>query len=183
MAFSTRRGRPRSFRPSRDFGTPELVFKRLHRLTQEALDQCLEMGWVTAEQHWSGMHLRWLYTLRYGLPCPQAIDPTLAREWKISHHHDTWREEREQEYLEAIAALDKEALARQVLDVCIHDQLPLRLRQRAMRGGHQPSAPDEECLLLLQSLQTGLDLLSKLWRGGAGVTGPATPLQVEHYPS
>ena len=69
MAFSTRRGRPpRPRLDDNDNGTPELQFKRALGVTREPIDLCLERNLITPDHHWCSLHLRWLYTLRYGAP-------------------------------------------------------------------------------------------------------------------
>ena len=76
LHFPRRRGRPKSVHHGIDRGTPELAQKRLRGETTETLDLCLERGLITPQQHWCGIHLRWLYTLRYGAPGVRSIDPT-----------------------------------------------------------------------------------------------------------
>ncbi len=162
MAFTTKRGRPRRALPTRDLGTPELVFKRLHRLTQEALDQCLEMGWISEQQHWSGMHFRWLYTLRYGVPGPQAIDLTRGGMRGAALDSESWRAERERDYLDAVHLLHDHGVTKTVLEVCVYDQLPSGLRRRAACL-FKPAAMTSGNRIYLDELRTGLELLEWLW--------------------
>lgn len=79
LSFPRRRGRPRTAHKGRDLDTPELAQKRRTGETTETLDLCLERGIITHRQHWSGIHLRWLYTLRYGAPGIRAVDPAHVR--------------------------------------------------------------------------------------------------------
>jgi hypothetical protein len=106
--FSTRRGRPRKvpeLRTERDFGTPELRQKRVGHLTMEPIDILLEKGLITREEHWCALHLRWLYTLRYGTPTVKACDPAQVSGILHGRVYTEWQEEREQEWQEALQLL------------------------------------------------------------------------------
>src|SRR5271154_1852352 len=105
LTFPRRRGRPRSAQRGSDSGTPELVMKRLLGETAESLDLCLERGIITRQQHWCGIHLRWLYTLRYGAPGVRAVDPTHLGGTEISLDDPEWRSAREKEYHDAMKKL------------------------------------------------------------------------------
>lgn len=100
MAFTTRRGRPRAAHDldQRDTGTPELRQKRMLCLTTEVIDLLLEKQLISAEQHWCALHFRWLYTLRYGAPTPQSLDPARIKGIQHSPLYLEWQQEREQEW-------------------------------------------------------------------------------------
>jgi hypothetical protein len=155
-----RRGRPRLHRPSSDTGTPELVYKRACGVTTESLDLCLERELITSEQHWCGIHLRWLYTLRYGAPGVRAIDPTHLGGVDIPKDDPTWRALREAEYHHAILTLGSR-LAACVIGVVVYNERPAFL----LPLSHMPS-PGMARLreAQLEQLREGLELLAKHWR-------------------
>lgn len=135
--LATRRGRPKSSpRPEMDLGTPELIFKRAHGDTSEAIDLCLERGIISQVQHRAGLHLRWLYTLRYGAPGISAMDltringSTLAQEMEAS-----FRSAREAEFDEAVAALGNARAYAVVMAVCIYDERPKPSQHHALQQG------------------------------------------------
>ena len=97
-----KRGRPKIEKPTIDLGTPELIMKRLMGETAEALDLCYERGIISKEQHWCGIHFRWLYTLRYGAPGVRAVDTTHFGGFEPKDDNSEWRAAREQEYLVSI---------------------------------------------------------------------------------
>jgi len=157
IPFPRKRGRPKSTRPAYDSGTPELTMKRLLDETAETLDLCLERGIITAEQHWCGIHLRWLYTLRHGAPGVRAIDPTHLGGIEIKNDDPAWRGAREQEYHEAVGKLKKYAPL--LMNICIYNERPafLRPKKSATR------ATLTEYAKTVSDLRTGLDILARLW--------------------
>lgn len=159
MAYA-KRGRPRLERPHVDLGTPELIMKRAAGLTEESLDHCHRRGIITDEQHWCGIHLRWLYTLRYGAPSVQAIDwlsiscaPTLTDD-------PDWRVAREQEYHEAILQLQQERLDKLMLDIIVFNHPVVQMHPDALAQSLSFSLRNESTLL---HFQRGLDMLAALW--------------------
>jgi hypothetical protein len=162
IQFPRKRGRPRQLRSMHDTGTPELVMKRLKQETAEALDLCLERGLLTPEQHWYGVHLRWLYTLRYGAPGVRAIDQSHfgGRETKIDD--PAWRAAREAEYNEAIIKLSDRGLAMPLLELCVYNERPKFLRWHDA-ARITPRQADEN-LRAIDKIRDGLDLLTALWR-------------------
>lgn len=160
LTFPRKRGRPKSTRPTVDTGTPELVMKRLMGVTAEALDLCLERGIITNEQHWCGIHLRWLYTLRHGVPSVRAIDPTHLGGNESKMDDPEWREAREKEYHEAMKKLHRSKHAQLLLDICIYNHRPNFLSL------HKPvSIKKAEALsALIEGLREGLDILINEWR-------------------
>lgn len=153
------RGRPRVERESADTGTPELILKRLRGETAETLDLCLERGILTPTQHWCGIHLRWLYTLRYGTPCAHAVDPTHLGGREITPDDPKWRAAREQEYQHAVALLQRRGYHRVVLQCCIHHERPPFLRRPATASLRSAQLRERH----LDGLRQGLDLLAKEW--------------------
>ncbi|MBY0407596.1 MAG: hypothetical protein K2Q01_07880 [Rickettsiales bacterium] len=154
------RGRPRKTHTGTDLGTPELIMKRACGLTSETLDICLERGLITQAQHWCGIHLRWLFTLRNGAPSVRALDPSHLGGQVIRPEDAGWRADREQEYREAMQALALSGHALQLMNICVYNErpaflLPARTRQQLTRA--------EESL---HGMRKGLDILVQLWRRG-----------------
>ncbi len=90
----------------------------------ETLDLCLEREIITHQQHWCGIHLRWLYTLRYGAPGIRALDPTHLGGIEISIDDPEWRNAREKEYHEAMSKLSDSGHALLLVNICIHNERP-----------------------------------------------------------
>ena len=155
------RGRPKTERPQHDYGTPELIMKRLLGETTETLDLCLERGIITHRQHRSGVHFRWLYTLRHGAPSVRATDPTDLGGIDIKNDDPAWRAAREQEYHLANRQLGKYRVL--LTNICIHNERPTFLQKPS-----SVSAGDKN-MKQLDELRTALDILVNLWRK------PATP--------
>lgn len=130
MTFSTRRGRPPNPRQEADYGTPELREKRESGLTSEAIDLCLERGIITRDQHWCGLHLRWLYTIRYGAPSLSSHWwQLLCEQHGPREDNPEWRGAREQEYADARTQLLKHHVYEPVMRVAVYDEHPCFLRQ------------------------------------------------------
>jgi hypothetical protein len=164
LHFPRRRGRPKATRMQNDTGTPELVMKRLMGETAEALDLCLECGIITREQHWCGIHLRWLYTLRYGAPGVRAVDQTNPGGIEAPRPDDpAWRAAREKEYHDAMMQLSRRGLAQAVTSLCIFNERPgfLSLHIPVTEKGAKRIAR------YIQDLQAGLDLLISLWKASS----------------
>jgi len=151
--FPRRRGRPRVSRPDSDSGTPELVMKRLLGETAESLDLCLERGIISGRQHWCGIHLRWLYTLRYGAPGTRAIDPTHLGGTETSLDDPEWRAAREKEYHDAMKKLADSGHALLLINICIHNDRPKFLNVRK----------SVKVTDMITDLRDGLDILAKQW--------------------
>lgn len=156
VPFHRKRGRPKTIRNETDFGTPELQFKRAHGETAEALDLCLEKGIITPEQHWCGIHLRWLYTLRYGAPGVRALDPNHISGSDIENDDPNWRSAREAEYNEAIGKIAARGYAMLLLNICIYNDRPLFLQN--------PKNHLRANIISVERLRDGLDILAKHWR-------------------
>ena len=159
LTFSRRRGRPKSNRPETDTGTPETVMKRLLGVTTEALDLCLERKIITKKQHWCGIHLRWLHTLRHGIPSVRATDLTYlgGGEHKSSDYEEPlWRAAREKEYNNAINILTQNGYALLIINLCIYNELP-----KFFNYNHNKSINTKEIAIKVSS---GLDILAKLWK-------------------
>ena len=159
LRFPRKRGRPRKPLPCHDTGTPELVMKRLLGETAEALDLCLERGLITRQQHWCGIHLRWLYTLRHGAPSVRAIDPTHLGGVDIKTDDPQWREAREKEFHNAVAVLAASGHALIVMNICIYNERPRFLSM------YRPVKLKEcrDTKKTITGLQEGLEVLSNHW--------------------
>lgn len=164
MAFSRRRGRKRTTAPVTrtlpDTGTPELRARRRCGQTAEPLDLCHNRGLISDEEHWAGIHFRWLYTLRYGAPTVRAIDlsetgPEIPQEENLA-----WRAEREQEYALAAAALQARRLLRPMLDLCIYSHPPAFLSTRPDNGFSHAAKHQHT----ISRINEGLSLLNETFR-------------------
>lgn len=168
MSFTTRRGRPAKPKLEKDFGTPELQAKRNAGITRESLDECLERKILSKEQHWAGLHLRWLYTIRYGAPSITSHfwredSSRRSRNFEVQNDELTWRTEREAEYNEARRLLLIEHCYTPVMQVAVYNETPLYLRPDILqRALHQPALIDE-IEQRRQALIFGLELLHHHW--------------------
>lgn len=155
LQFPARRGRPRKNLPKNDRGTNELIKKRAAGDTAESLDLCLQRSIITSQQHWCGIHLRWLYTLRYGAPGVRAIDPAHLGGIEIKPEDPDWKEQRESEYNEAVKTLRRAGLSDLMLSICIFNERPNFLKTPASLKHHKT--------LEVEMLKKGLDTLCALW--------------------
>lgn len=175
MAFSTRRGRPRATSGVPDQGTPELRRKRDIGITAEPIDLCLARGIIGPEQHRSGLHLRWLYTLRFGAPSlttryfrDDAAASVMACE--------QWRSAREQEYLLATQLLRSRRLDQPVMRLTIYNELPAFLNPAMQKQSwHQPALA-ERLETLRDQLYEGLELLRIHWEKPTAASTPQPEL-------
>lgn len=128
MAFTSRRGRPKKQeRPEADTGTPELRRKRQQCLTVEPLDWLREREIITQQQHWCGLHFRWLYTLRYGVATVQSLDAARVKGLMHSKEYEEWQNEREADWKNAVEAIASPALLQLLLNYCVYQQnIPTR---------------------------------------------------------
>lgn len=165
MAFSTRRGRPRTPpREQTDPGTPELRLKHALGVTAEPIDLCFARQLINADQHWSGLHLRWLYTLRYGAPnlttrytdteCGPASD----------NNADEWRIAREAEYHTAITLLHAHQRYESVMRLCVFNESPVFLNPHLRERAWQEPVLARQLERSYRTLTEGLDLLARHWQ-------------------
>jgi hypothetical protein len=157
LSFPKRRGRPKRPTIGRDLGTPELIQKRHMGETMEALDLCLERQLITSRQHWCGIHLRWLYTLRHGAPSVRAIDPTHIGGYDIKIDDPLWRTAREMEYHEAINLLAQRGYAMILMNLCIYNERPVFLKAPKTLDSRKKTTS-------LFPIIDGLDLLDDHWQ-------------------
>jgi len=166
MTFTTRRGRPRTIRPEVDTGTPELRAKRRHQLTLEPVDVCLERRIITPEQHRCALHLRWLYTLRYGAPGISCRDLNRGIGRDIRLDDPTWRESRELEYHEATLRLHRRKRYEMVMNIAIYNQTPIFLIHQLREQAWENTALLHRLLAAQQEFVEGLECLQTLWCKG-----------------
>lgn len=175
MAFSSRRGRPRAISGVPDQGTPELRSKRALGITAEPIDLCLARGIISADEHRSGLHLRWLYTLRYGAPSVTTrylLDDAATSGITC----EQWRSAREEEYLLATRLLKSRRLDQPVLRLTIYNELPAFLNPAMQKQSwHQPPLAERLESLRLQ-VSDGLSLLTSHWRKSTAAAIPQPAL-------
>lgn len=165
MTFTSQRGRPRKMLPQLDIGTPELRLKHALGLTSEPIDQCLEKRCITPEQHWCGLHLRWLYTLRYGAPSLTARYTDRDSAPSLMQQDDpTWRTLREKEYREAIRALKSENYYECVMRLVVYNEVPAFLNVRLQKAALTNHTLQTELQQTRTRLCNGLDVLAQQWR-------------------
>jgi hypothetical protein len=167
MSFSTRRGRPAKPKEVLDKGTPELQAKHAAGITSEAIDLCLDRSLITVEEHWAGLHYRWLYTIRYGAPSVSSHWWRLAgenRSASISNNSSEWRSLREQEYSAARALLLQKRSYDTVMRLAVYNDVPSFLRpellQRALAQPALLSRIEHE----REQLTSGLKELVEHWQ-------------------
>lgn len=153
------RGRPRQGRNQKDFGTPELQFKRQFYSTEEVLDSYLRRRIISPHQHWCGIHFRWLYTLRYGIPNVKAIDTTHLGGRECMADNAEWKLQREAEFATAVQLLNTEKCYDPVLSICVfnEDLIPARYWDRS--NSLQILKIEKNT----QQFINGMDILESLW--------------------
>lgn len=124
MRHNTKRGRPKSNVPKHDLGTPELLAKRHAGLTMEPLDMCLHRGIISSDEHWAGIHLRWLYTVIFGAPTASASDPSATKGKELRSENAKWLCDREREYAGACHVLRQHKALPLVPNICIFGHFP-----------------------------------------------------------
>jgi len=94
------------------------------------------------------LHLRWLYTIKFGAPGVSAVnlEHFYGRDLKIED--EDWRESREKEYLRAIIELKSLYADKIVMNVAVFDRM-INLKSRKINE--------------IEILQSGLTQLCKLW--------------------
>ncbi len=163
MAFSTLRGRPKQPTPSTDPGTPELRLKHALGLTAEPIDLCLEKQLITPDQHWCGLHLRWLYTLRYGAPSLTTRYADQDSPLAPPQEDITWRAMREREYHDAVNTLKFARYYECVMRLAVFNEHPAFLNQHLREKSWKNKALATELARLQSELQAGLQLLVTHW--------------------
>lgn len=153
QSLPRRRGRPRRNDTGPDYGTPELIARKQRGETAEILDLCLERQLINAHQHWCGIHLRWLYTLRHGTPTIRAIDLLQPGGMCLKESDPEWYALREKEFADALDLLTQAGHARLVSAICIYNECPPAL-------GISSSSIDR----CIDRLRDGLDMLAAHWQ-------------------
>lgn len=147
-----------------DTGTPELAAKRQRGLTAEPIDLCLERGLISEDQHRVALHLRWLYTIRYGAPGITAFDMTRGPGLECFVEDDPlWRMHRERDYLEAIELLRQAGYADELLPLIIDNQRPAYLSAHQLGQGLHCAQTADTHARRIARLAEGLELLVE-WR-------------------
>jgi len=164
MAFSSKRGRPKQTKQPHDHGTPELVAKRSAGHTREPLDRLLDKRLITPRQHWCGLHLRWLYTLRYGAPSIACRAFHIADAPRPRTDDPEWRTAREAEYKEAVCTLQSNHLYEAIMGLCVFHSSPAILNQKLQNAALKNPRIAESLHHEYQCIIHGLTLLTQLWR-------------------
>ncbi len=164
MAFTTRRGRPPKAAAERvDLGTPELRFKHAHGLTTEPIDLCLEHQLITPAQHRSGLHLRWLYTIRYGAP---TLTTHYEKQWDMAPRKPDdpgWRQLREAEYHAATTLLKSRLHYEPVMRLSVYNEMPLFMHPALRERAWADAGMAGRLAAAQQLLAEGLQQLANYW--------------------
>lgn len=159
MKFTTKRGRPKKIQTSdKDYGTPELREKNQSGITAEPLDLAYAKGIIDRDQHWCGIHFRWLYTIRYGLPTVRAVDVSEPQGISLTECDEEWKESREIEYRSAADVLQKTHHLQSIMNFVIYGIRPAFLLPRS-----NDLKIDRNAEHSLNNIKSGLDELKKLW--------------------
>jgi len=162
-ATMRRRGRPKKIRQEKDTGTPETAFKCQNGETAEILDTLLKKDIISDIQHRCGIRLRWLHTLRYGVTDVRAFAIRFINDTESEKNPDfydpIWREEREEEYNNAINSLNKHRCAAIVVNICIYNQKPSFL-SKTIKNLNDAQINMET----ITKFRNGLDILAELWK-------------------
>ncbi len=165
MAFTTRRGRPPTPKPdAQDYGTPETQLKRAFGVTQEPIDQCFERSLISARQHWCGLHLRWLYTLRYSAPIVTTRYTDRHTASTPVTDSEDWRELREKEYHVAAEKLRQSQRYEPVMRLCVYNELPAFLNPIFLKRAWDEPALAARLHTSRHRILEGLDILETLWK-------------------
>ncbi|MDA0780985.1 MAG: hypothetical protein PQ612_01355 [Rickettsiales bacterium] len=119
MGFSRKRGRPKTLKVEKDYGTPQLQTKKNLGITTEPLDLCLKKKLISQDEHEAGIRLRWLYTLRFGSPNISAYSYEKISTGSFRNDDENWLKERSLEYENAMKELCKINAKRIVMNICI----------------------------------------------------------------
>lgn len=164
MAFSTQRGRPKSRAPETDPGTPELRLKHALGATAEPIDLCLSKSLITVGQHRAALHLRWLYTIRYGAPVITTRYGDRELMGTTPEDDPLWRSSREAEYHAATALLKQHRRYETVMRIAIYNEQPAFLNPALLSKSWRSPALAEQLLLARHTLCEGLELLTIHWK-------------------
>ncbi len=146
-----RRGRPKT-KPA---NSNQLLIRKRMLSIIEPLDLCLVHQMISPEAHKAGLHLRWLYTLRFGAPSISSTDLTLEAGTSTKVRNTHWQSEKEREYRAAVQLLDKIRARGVVFNVCIYNKLPRILKDKSL---HQS-------IREFETLKEGLEELYRYWFG------------------
>lgn len=165
MAFSNRRGRPKSTHDKKDLGTPELIYKRMMDYTTEPIDLCLKKGLITTDQHNSGIYFRVLYRIVFG----KKLDVSANNFEELGSLSGNVTDEEmlsrsKTLYCASLEQLTKAKAKRIVMNCCIFNQRPAFLLPYKEK---KDTADIIERHNKLLKFQEGLDILVKLYNQGS----------------
>ena len=164
MAFSTQRGRPRKPMNDNDPGTPEPI------------DICLEKGIITTDQHWCGLHLRWLYTVRYGAPSITThYTDNLSPGSPSTQKDPEWQQMREHEYTQAVHILHRVRRYECVMRLAVYNESPAFLDPKLLQNAGKNATLATRLARAHSNLDEGLSELVRHWRRNRTADLKATP--------
>ena len=149
MSFTSRRGRPKQDASEKDYGTPELIKKRLQGQTFEPVDLLVNIGHISKNQHWCAIHFRWLYTLKYGTENFSNSYNLIEKNEAQITDDPSWREKREEEYNQAATELKRYCLLEYAIKSAVYNQIIAPKNPLHNKNLHK--------------FRQSLDILCKLW--------------------
>ena len=153
MGFSTRRGRPPK---KKELPKPKKTLAQ----NQEILDVLYKKSLITDEELWAGLHLRWLYTLKFGAPNIKAAEMSHFYGRELRAEDPQWQAARGKEYILAINELRQIKAHKLVMNIAIFDLCPAFLGDIiSLKNQQQAVRNHREFRLVIN----GLSLLCKLW--------------------
>lgn len=142
----------------KDKGTKELKEKKLFHLTDEPLDLCLEKKIITEDEHKVGIHLRWLYSIKFGIQNVTTRPKFIIDDDFSPVRDEMWLTRKNFEYRKAVDGLISAGCLKDVMNLCIFGKSPsfLYQSQRTLRYNRKKF---EE----YNRIKTGLKTLVRLW--------------------
>jgi hypothetical protein len=119
---------------------------------------------MTQSQHWCGLHLRWLYTLRYGAPVVTTRYADTMEQRGTADEDPLWRSMREREYIDAAHLLKSANRYEPVMRLCVFNELPAFLNERLRARAWSDSALAHQLSHHHTLLLEGLTVLESQWR-------------------
>lgn len=127
-----KRGRPRLDRPKHDYGTPELVLKRITMAPKDAtmstcpLDVMLSKGLISPEAHGACSHFLAIRKMIFGRASPGAVDLLAVSGGRPDELNEEDAAKIERKYRHACAAVKRfgEKTMAATEDVLVHQRWP-----------------------------------------------------------
>ncbi|MFN7038976.1 MAG: hypothetical protein ACK4OM_05375 [Alphaproteobacteria bacterium] len=159
MKFNSKRGRPKTFVQEKDLGTIELQAKRKNNQTIEPLDAILHKKLINELEYEAGCKLRWLYSLKFGIPNISAHNLGYISGKEENIIDLKWLSIKEKQFNQAVSLLISMNAYQIVSNICIFLKQPSFLNNL-----HQKSNNIEKNFEDFNLFKTGLYHLSQFFR-------------------